>query len=48
VEKRQAFEALAGLVDRIVDPKANVVPLRGLSDGRGAFRLITPNGALGM
>jgi integrase len=28
-EKRKAFEALAGLVARIVDPKANVVPLRG-------------------
>jgi integrase len=28
-EKSEAFEALAGLVARIVDPKANVVPLRG-------------------
>jgi integrase len=28
-EKRKAFEALASLVARIVDPKANVVPLRG-------------------
>jgi integrase len=28
-EKARAFEALAGLVARIVDPKANVVPLRG-------------------
>jgi integrase len=33
-EKRHAFEALASLVERIVDPKANVTPLRGagLSD----------------
>jgi integrase len=28
-EKARAFDALAGLVARIVDPKANVVPLRG-------------------
>jgi integrase len=28
-EKRQAFEALAGQVDRIVNPRENVVPLRG-------------------
>jgi integrase len=28
-EKRQGFEALAGLVERIVNPQANVVPLRG-------------------
>ena len=28
-EKRQAFSALAGLVDRIVSPQANVVALRG-------------------
>jgi integrase len=28
-EKARAFEALAGLVARIVDPKTNVVPLRG-------------------
>jgi integrase len=27
-EKRKAFEALAGLVDRILDPKSNVVALR--------------------
>jgi integrase len=30
-EKRQGFEALAGLVDRIVNPQPNVVPLRGQS-----------------
>jgi integrase len=30
-EKRQAFSALAGLVDRIVSPQTNVVPLRGQS-----------------
>jgi integrase len=30
-EKRQAFSALAGLVDRIVNPQPNVVPLRGQS-----------------
>jgi hypothetical protein len=29
-EKQLAFEALASLVERIVDPKANVVPLRGV------------------
>jgi integrase len=29
IEKRQAFEALAGQVDRIVNPRENVVPLRG-------------------
>ena len=28
-EKRQAFSALAGLVDRIVSPQANVVAIRG-------------------
>jgi integrase len=28
-EKRQAFEALAAQVDRIVNPRENVVPLRG-------------------
>jgi integrase len=28
-EKRQGFEALAGLVERIVNPQANIVPLRG-------------------
>jgi integrase len=28
-EKRHAFEALASLVERIVDPRANVTPLRG-------------------
>jgi integrase len=28
-EKRQGFEALAGLVGRIVDPQPNIVPLRG-------------------
>jgi Arm DNA-binding domain len=28
-EKRQGFEALAGLVERIVDPQPNVVALRG-------------------
>jgi integrase len=28
-EKRQAFEALAGLVQRIVDPQPNVVAIRG-------------------
>jgi hypothetical protein len=28
-EKRQAFEALAGLIQRIVDPQPNVVTLRG-------------------
>jgi integrase len=28
-EKRQGFEALAGLVERIVSPQANIVPLRG-------------------
>ena len=27
-EKQRAFEALASLVDRILDPQANVVPLR--------------------
>ena len=30
-EKRLAFESLASLVDRIVDPQANVVPLRGIT-----------------
>jgi integrase len=28
-EKRQAFEALASQIERIVNPQANVVPLRG-------------------
>ena len=28
-EKRQAFEALAGLIERIVDPQENVVSIRG-------------------
>jgi hypothetical protein len=28
-EKRHAFEALAGLIERIVDPQENVVALRG-------------------
>jgi integrase len=28
-EKRQAFEALAGLVQRIVDPQPNVVAIKG-------------------
>jgi hypothetical protein len=28
-EKRQAFEALARLVQRIVDPQANVVAIKG-------------------
>jgi integrase len=28
-EKRQGFEALAGLVERIVNPQPNIVPLRG-------------------
>jgi integrase len=28
-EKRLAFEALAGLVERIVNPQPNIVPLRG-------------------
>jgi integrase len=28
-EKRQAFEALAGLIARIVDPRPNVLPIRG-------------------
>jgi hypothetical protein len=28
-EKRHAFETLAALIRRIVDPQANVVPLRG-------------------
>jgi polar amino acid transport system substrate-binding protein len=27
-EKRRAFEALAGLIDRILDPQSNVTPLR--------------------
>ena len=27
-EKRHAFEALASLIERILDPKANVTPLR--------------------
>ena len=33
-EKHAAFEALAGLIERIVHPQANVVPLRdrGLPD----------------
>jgi hypothetical protein len=31
VEKKQAFEALAALIDRIVNPKSNVVQLH---DGR--------------
>jgi integrase len=30
-EKRQGFEALASLVERIVNPQANIVPLRGAS-----------------
>ena len=28
-EKRQGFEALASLVERIVNPQANVVAIRG-------------------
>jgi hypothetical protein len=28
-EKRQAFEALAGLIARIVDPQPKVLPIRG-------------------
>jgi integrase len=28
-EKRRAFEALAGLIERILDPQENVTPLRG-------------------
>jgi hypothetical protein len=28
-EKRHAFEALAALVERIIDPQKNVTPLRG-------------------
>jgi integrase len=28
-EKRRAFEALASLLERITDPRANVTPLRG-------------------
>jgi hypothetical protein len=27
-EKRRAFEALAALIERILDPQENVVPLR--------------------
>jgi integrase len=34
-EKRRAFEALAGLIERIVDPKANVTPLRDTTRSRG-------------
>jgi integrase len=34
-EKRQAFEALAGLVQRIVDPQPNVVAIRGERHGQG-------------
>jgi integrase len=28
-EKRSAFEALAGIVDRIINPQPNVIPIRG-------------------
>jgi integrase len=28
-EKRRAFDALASLIERIVDPQPNVMPLRG-------------------
>jgi integrase len=31
-EKRRAFEALASLIERIVDPQANVVPMHGLPE----------------
>jgi hypothetical protein len=31
-EKRQGFEALASLIERIVNPQPNVVPLRGAHD----------------
>jgi integrase len=31
-EKKRAYEALAALIERILDPKSNVIPLRGLPD----------------
>jgi hypothetical protein len=31
-EKARAFEALAGLVDRIIDPRPNVVQLKAGAD----------------
>ena len=37
-EKRRAFEALASLVDRIVSPQANVVPLRDNEIGEATRR----------
>ena len=33
-EKQRAFEALASLLERILDPKANVTPLRDSSTKR--------------
>jgi integrase len=34
-EKRRAFEALAALVERIVDPQPNVLPMRGMQSVPG-------------
>jgi integrase len=35
-EKKQAYEALAALIERIVNPQKNVIPLRGLPDADSA------------
>jgi len=32
-EKKSGFDALASLIDRIVHPQANVIPLREASNG---------------
>jgi hypothetical protein len=31
-EKRLAFEALAALIERIVNPQPNIVPMRGAAN----------------